>query len=219
MNATEIVIREVQSNCGFQIVQLPREGICQARESAKLHSHREVLPFNEGRADMFGVRIPKSHFGYNLHDSWWGVPRIGAIVLPKIAKQLCELREIHVQTEALHYGFLIEVESICGELHAIRKSLVQIPAEPLRGVHRALANGERGNQLGIGVHRYEDPLIAEISRIALSHVSVFLLHKGPNFIHLNTTARQVFHPVLHEPFTTFSRNDEQRHDRIAIQAP
>ena len=76
MNTAEIVIREVQSNRGFQIVQLLGERIGQSGKPSHCHPHCEVLPFHVRRADMVGIGIARADFGYNLHDWAWGVPRI-----------------------------------------------------------------------------------------------------------------------------------------------
>jgi len=53
MNTAEIVMREVQSDCGFQIIQLFRESIGQSGKTPHLHSHNQILPFHVRRADMF----------------------------------------------------------------------------------------------------------------------------------------------------------------------
>ena len=78
MNATEIVIREVQGNGGFQMRQLLTESVRQPRESAHLHSHGQVLPFHEAGRNLIGVGVALSDFGYRLRDLRWGVPRIRA---------------------------------------------------------------------------------------------------------------------------------------------
>jgi hypothetical protein len=45
---------------------------------------------------MVPVRIASADLGYDLHDAWWGIPRIGAIVLSVIPEQFHELREIYI---------------------------------------------------------------------------------------------------------------------------
>jgi hypothetical protein len=79
MNTAEIVVREVQSDSGFQVRQLLTEGIRQPRKSTHRHSHSQVLPLHKRSADMVRVRIALSNFRYNPRDAWWGVPRFGAI--------------------------------------------------------------------------------------------------------------------------------------------
>lgn len=46
MHAAEVVVREVQGDSSSQVLPLFRERIGEPRQSANLHSHREVLPFN-----------------------------------------------------------------------------------------------------------------------------------------------------------------------------
>ena len=46
MNAAEVVISEVQRDSCSQVLPFFRERIGEPRQSANLHSHGEVLPFN-----------------------------------------------------------------------------------------------------------------------------------------------------------------------------
>ena len=46
MDAREVVMHEMQRDGMFQILDLLREGIGQAREAAILHADSEVLPFD-----------------------------------------------------------------------------------------------------------------------------------------------------------------------------
>ena len=62
MNTTKIVIREMQSNRSFQMREPFAESIREPRQSAKLHSQGQVLPFHVGCADMLNVRL--SNQGY-----------------------------------------------------------------------------------------------------------------------------------------------------------
>ena len=53
-------MREVQSDSGFQVRQLFTESVREACEPAKLHPHRQVLPFDERSADMVRVGVALS---------------------------------------------------------------------------------------------------------------------------------------------------------------
>jgi hypothetical protein len=68
MNAHEIIVRKVQGASRFQILQLLRKSIRQARESPHLHSDRQVLPLNKRSAHMLGIRHAANRLGYNLRD-------------------------------------------------------------------------------------------------------------------------------------------------------
>jgi hypothetical protein len=43
--------------------------ICEAIEAAKLHPHRQILPFNKRCADMVRVGVALPHLGYNPRDA------------------------------------------------------------------------------------------------------------------------------------------------------
>jgi hypothetical protein len=198
--------------------QLFAETVRQARQSAHLHSHREVLPFHKRSAHMGGVRIPASHSGYNLRELWWGVPPVGAVVLPVVPKQLCELREININSEALGNGLSVKVESVSRKLDAVSHPLRQFPAKHLRRVHRAFSDHVRGDELCVGVHRNENPLIANlIRRFPFADVFVFLHNERENFVRLYSLAARMLHPFAHYSIAPCSGFEKQVHDRVAIQ--
>lgn len=115
MNAAEIVVREVQRDGCFQILQFLAESISQARESADRHTHSEVLALHKASRDVVRVRASVNNLGYNLRDSWWGVPRVGAIVLSIIPEQFHKLRKIRLSSEDALYR-TVEVIAVCGHL-------------------------------------------------------------------------------------------------------
>ena len=57
VNAHEVVPREVQAIRGPQVLPLFTEGVRQPREPAHLHSDREVLALDVGRAHFRGIGV------------------------------------------------------------------------------------------------------------------------------------------------------------------
>src|SRR5712692_10180753 len=53
-----VVPSEMQGQGCFQVLPLSGEGIGQARQSANVHPHREVLPFNVRRTNSLRVWFP-----------------------------------------------------------------------------------------------------------------------------------------------------------------
>jgi hypothetical protein len=96
VNAAEIVVSEVQCDGHLEIQQFLAESIRQARESAGCHPHRQVLALYKASRNVPRIRIAAAYLGYNLRDSWWGVPRIGAIVLAEVTEQFHKLREVYI---------------------------------------------------------------------------------------------------------------------------
>ena len=76
MYAAKIIVSEMQSASGFQVRQFLRESVRQPREPSHLHPDREVLPLNERRTHVRGIRHAANRSGYNLQDWAWGVPLI-----------------------------------------------------------------------------------------------------------------------------------------------
>ena len=91
----------MQAHSCFQVRQLLAESIGQPREPPELHSHGQVLALYEAGRDVLGIGIALSNLGYDPRDAWWGVPRIGRIELPVVAKHLRELGEVYVRPKAL----------------------------------------------------------------------------------------------------------------------
>src|SRR5438094_7127011 len=125
MNTAEIVVSEMQGNSRFQMRQFFAESVRQPRQPAKLHPHGEVLSFHKTSRDVLRIGIALADLGYNLHDWPWGVPRIG-VMLPIIAEQLCELCEVRIGPKGFRDGKSVVVKRIGGELHTIRKAIVEV---------------------------------------------------------------------------------------------
>lgn len=96
MNATEIVVSEMQGDGGFQMRQLLAERIRESRKSPHRHSHGQVLSLHKRSADMSGVGVALSDFRYNPRDAWWRVLGIRSVELPKVARHLSQLGEVSV---------------------------------------------------------------------------------------------------------------------------
>ena len=85
VNSTEIIPCEMQADSGFQMRQLFAESIREPRETAQLHSHRQVLTLNKTSRNVIRVRVASANLEYNPRNAWWGVPRFGRVELPVVA--------------------------------------------------------------------------------------------------------------------------------------
>jgi hypothetical protein len=217
MNTAEIVIREVQGDSSLQVRQLLAESICQPRQAAKLHSHREVLPFNVAGRDMRRVGVALSNFGYNLRDWAWGVPLIPVLAI--ISEQLHELGKIHVSAERFSDSFPVVRKSIGSELQPMTaNAAVEVVHERVGIVDRSFADDERGNEFGIRIKGNVNPLIAKVGGVILANMSRLLRNEGPNFVALNTTTGQLTHSLIQDFRATLPSAHEQPHDSVAIEA-
>jgi len=216
MDSAKVVISEVQRTRDLQIVQFLAEGVGQARKPANCHSHGEVLPLNVRSAHVFGIGVSLANLGYNLHDWLWGVPP-GSVVLAVIPVQLYDLPEVDFRAKVLFNGIDVKAEAISRELDAIRHAVRQIANKRIRSGCAALADCERGDQLRIGIKRYENPRITDFGGIVFAHAALFLANEGPNFIGLNMLASQIAHPLVHEFKAGLTGKNEQPHDGIPMQ--
>src|SRR5690348_1574263 len=118
MHANKVVVGEMQSARGFQIVQLLAESIRESREAANRHAHREVLPLHMRCADVRRVGSPVTDSGYDLHDWSWGVPP-GGVMLAIIAVQLDKLRKVGLSGKHIFNAALVKMETISCQLEAL----------------------------------------------------------------------------------------------------
>ena len=147
MNAAEIVIREIQRDGSLQVRQFLAERIGQQRKTSHCHAHGQVLPFHKTGRDVLGIGIAKTNLGYDLHDAWWGVPRIRTVELAVIAKQVCQLRKVSIQPEELRNTPPVVVQPIGGDLNTASDAVIKVAKERSGILAIALANVDQGTSL------------------------------------------------------------------------
>ena len=97
-----------------------------------MHTQTQIRPLHEAGGDVFRIGPSVSNLGYNLRDSWWGVPRL-AVMLPVVPIQLNKLGEVHGSAERVLNPPLIKVESVRGELEpGIGNSAFEVGKEGVR---------------------------------------------------------------------------------------
>ena len=169
VNTAKVVVGKVQCHGSFEIVELARKCQRQSCESGDLESHGQVLAFHEASRDVARIRISASDLGYNLRDSWWGVPLIPELAV--IAIQLSELSEIGISAESGFNSFSTKDVRICSQLNSmIGNAAAKIKHECLGVFAGTLTNNERGNQLCVRIKRHIYPLITKVCGIILSDV-------------------------------------------------
>src|ERR1035437_6238841 len=117
MDTAEIVIRKMQIHSSPKILQFPRKGVRQSRESAKLHSYGQVLPFHKTSGDVLGIGVTAADFGYNLRDLSWGVSLISVLAI--VSVELRKLCEVRISCERFFDGLAVEDVGISGQLDAM----------------------------------------------------------------------------------------------------
>ena len=90
MDAAKIVVCEVQAESGPKVLPLLAESVRQSRESANLHSHREILPLNDRSADTARIGVT-NNWDHLRGNNFTG--RVAAFRF-RIAVHLDEAREV-----------------------------------------------------------------------------------------------------------------------------
>jgi len=217
MDTAEIVIRKMQIHSSPKILQFPRERIGQTCEAAKLHSDRQVLPLDIAGGDVIGIGVTAADFGYNLRDLSWGVALISVLAI--VSVELRKLCEVRISRERFFDGLAVEDVGISGQLDAmVSDPTPEVAHEGLGVIAGSFADQERRNELRIRVHGDENPLIAEVSRIVLADVPRLLHQESPDFVALDTAARQLSHLAIHQFLGAFASQDKQAHDGVPVES-
>jgi hypothetical protein len=139
-------------------------------------------------------------------------------MLAVVTEQLGQLREVGIAREGFLDGLPVKDVGVGGQLNPmIRNATAQIQHEVLSVLACALAHKKRRDELGVRVERNKNPRVSEFGGIVLPNVPGLLGHKHPDFIALNSTARQLPHTRVQQLFTALASQDKQPHDGIALQ--
>jgi hypothetical protein len=68
MRANPIVTEKVKCKDMTVIIELFGEAICQSREPAHLHAHRQIVPFGVRCIDISRIGIATDRFSFNTHN-------------------------------------------------------------------------------------------------------------------------------------------------------
>ena len=217
MNTAKVVISEVQSNSGAKILDLLAEGIGEPRKASAHHSQGQILSFDVRRTDIALVGITNDSLGYRLNEPGWSV------TLPpwwKMAVNLLELTKVNRGSERRFNRRDVRSPRIGRELRmqAPRGSRIHITHKCERVGEGALASKPRENQLTVGVHGDERVLFSDFIAFFDGNHALALLNEAVQLVALDSRNRQVLQLVAHHRSATLCRNQQQTHDRVAVQS-
>src|SRR5271157_1757785 len=183
-----------------------------------MHTQTQIRPLHVAGGDVLRVGPSVTNLGYNLHDSWWGVPRF-AVVLPDVPVQLDKLRKVRLSREHVLDTPPVKVKTVCGELEpSIGNSAFHVRKKMVRSLSGSLADNARQNELALRFESDKRPLVAEFGRIANAHLPLFLTDKAPYFIGLNVADAHVANKRIQLRFRSLRCRIHQRKDRALVQS-
>ena len=98
MNSAEIVEREPKRQGRFQVRPFFREGVRQASQAAKVHSHGQIAAFNMRRANSSNVWKPQNWVGFGT--AYFG-GRIPLLAFPRSPMNFYDLPVINPATHKM----------------------------------------------------------------------------------------------------------------------
>lgn len=149
VNAAEIIVCEVNTVRGPQVVPLLAEGVRQPREAAHGHADRRVLPFNWPVQIFAGSGLPMTGT-FSACVTSAGLYRSLALLVLRV--HLHELREIAAVAKDIRYCGYIGLTTFCADLEALRCGRVaKTFDECIRRGLRATAKSEVQKELGMAI--------------------------------------------------------------------
>ena len=218
MDTAKVIVGEVQSARGLEIVELFGVGIRQACEAANRHSHIQILPFNEARRDVTAIRPTVADLYYRLyHRSRRVAPR--RFVLPVIAVYLYQLGKVGLPGEYSFYALAVEREAVRCQLKAVLfgKAAMKTSKKCVRRFARPLAHSECRNQFGVCIQSDEYPCISQFSRFSDTNIALLLSYISPNFVSLDSGTTKIFHSRFHKNRAAFTCKYKKPQDGVTMQ--
>ena len=195
MDAHEVVVHVEQGDRVSMVFNLLAERVGQARKAAHVHTHRQVLPFDVGRADVLRVRRP----GDVLGNAAKALGRaVAGFSVRGRTVNLIQHRVVDVAAERILDGSEIHPVAIRRQLDAVRQTIRHI-AQKVSGATRiAQADEPRQDQLALRLDGHERPDVADLAVGGAFRGDLLLLaaHKRPDFINLDAAGTHVADRVV-----------------------
>jgi hypothetical protein len=140
-------------------------------------------------------------------------------MLPDVAIQLDELREVRLPSKHVLDAAPIEVESVRRKLKSgIGNAAFHVRQKAARRLGGSLADYARHNKFGFRVKGNELPLVSKIGRIANAHLPLFLADKAPNFVGLYVADTDIANKRVQLRFRPLRCRQHQRQNRTLVQS-
>lgn len=191
MDATKIVIHEVQRNGVLMIFNFLGKGVRQTRKASHLHSHCQILSFNKTSGDVTFV-WPADYRSAHGSDALCGAVA-GLALCAVMAVELDEHGIINVRAEGPFDCIQIYAMAICSQLYAMRKTRCQVGNKVIGIAGSPTAYQPTRNKFRIGAKSRPRPnvSVSELPALVGGHILVFGVAEAPNFVALNSLAGQI----------------------------
>jgi hypothetical protein len=218
VDATEVVVGEVERYGAGEVFELLAVGVRETGEAAHRHSHREVLTLDVARRDRVGIGVADPHANVDAGADGRAVALASFLVVAPVLFD--HLRKVHVEPEGLFDGLEVRVVPIRGQLDALGQPLREIADEPARVLDLPLADVIRGHQLGVGVERRPRPDVAVTQLPHLVRPDVLLLDEAerPDLVALDPLGLEPAHGAVVVRAAGVSEIDQELRDGVLARA-
>src|SRR5581483_1443840 len=174
-----------------------------------------VQPLHVARRNQVHVRLSLNHFLFSGNE--FGLAITAMVAGSCRSVSLNDLAVVYISAECILYRIHISIQAICGDLDLHLHARGNILHEGIRCSYVPLANAKGRDELRFGIDSAKGPYAANAIVLWLD-VLLFLADKAPNLIHLQTSARQVTHLLIHQGRATLPNLHAKPHDRIPMNA-
>jgi hypothetical protein len=214
MVMAEVVPSEIESKRRLQVLPLLGESVSQARQSANLHPHREILPFNVRGTNPI-------QFGFSPNWDWDCIDYFGGRVpcfsIMGRGIDFYQLREVNASSKAILNGIHIGPESICRDLKVALSCLIDLLSESHSITRRSASKMPSHNDLAVTLDGNETVSISA-HRVAIDIVLFLAPDVAPNFIALDIAHGQCVDSVFEKPFALLTYLNKQGKNRGVVKA-
>src|SRR3990167_4247049 len=196
VNAAKVVVRHEQPDHRAKVRQLLREAVREPSKAAHLHSERQVVPLDAGRADAVPSRASLNALLVHADDGWWTVATTPGVLF---GIDLCDLRVVNLAAVVLVNGIAVGGEGVGTELDAAGNALTQLADEFVRRAQVTLADTDYRHQIGCRVDGDEGVSVSDLAYRAFlgRHSTLLLLHEAPYFVGFDLRASEIAHALVH----------------------
>lgn len=211
VNPREIVVDKMHRAREAVILQFLRKAICEPRESAHLHPHREIVPLAVAGANGVGIWVAE----HNI------TPRAQADARAVFSLAQILAVELHqhsiIDGRGKESGFDrddIGAKPVRRKLDSVRESRLKVAHEIVGALCAAIPrNIPARNQLRVGVDGNPRPNVARAGVLKIGgNVALLGVAKAPNFIALDSLAGEAPENPVGEFFARLSKLNSETLD-------
>lgn len=214
MNAAEVVKTDVKHGGIFQVRQRLAERISQARKSAKVHPHGQVVAFDVRRRNPLEIRSADFDVWDRCHNLAAAIPPVASSAAVDFAK----LGKVHVLPKVFAHGSDIGVVLVAGDLITAISTRSQVGNERMGIDAAAPADVVGDDELGFRVQGKPKHGATPFRRIRGIQMRVAGMDELPHLVNLHVIGADIADSGVKYPASFVRCRFHQFQNRVLVQS-